>query len=598
MLSNLGISLTTAGFLLTACPLISAEPTDVQTAPVYLYGVEFTRPSFELKIAKETYEVIQKSIEPRKLIVRNVTTSGLDEAIKERKADIVIANSGIYRRYLQNGWRDVLTLATGVQPNPDLAVGSLILANKNLGVKTIEDLKGHSIALNTPSAFQGTLTIKKELLDRRYDPDSFFSKILYLGTNPQKRLEAVRNGEADSTFLSVCYAGRHKRKTGIDLTEGLDVVGVKPNLSSHCLTSTDLYPNFSLLVSSNLSSQMIRQIAENLLRIKPNADGEYWTFASDYDPVDKMYEALKEGPYQHLKSWTLTRIWNEFKTLILLLILSLLFAIWHIYATGKAVYKATNDILKATQDQKKKAEEIQSIKNALVVSSLSSVIAHEVGQPLAACLFYANSLDKLLKNWTAAKKAMALEAAEALQQQLTRVTDILSIVQNYAAKRKSKKEFIYLNDSINKIVANFVRSQPASEKLFRLNLCKNELKVSFPQLEFEIAISNLIRNSYQALKDKSDPEIRISTNNSRSSGFEICITDNSGKFTEEVRSQLERPLASKKEEGTGLGISIVKSILRRHGFGVKFQRSDDHNLVCIITVFPNENSPTSGGKNE
>ena len=414
MLSNLGISLTTAGFLLTACPLISAEPTDVQTAPVYLYGVEFTRPSFELKIAKETYELIQKSIEPRKLIVRNVTTSGLDEAIKERKADIVIANSGIYRRYLQNGWRDVLTLATGVQPNPDLAVGSLILANKNLGVKTIEDLKGHSIALNAPSAFQGTLTIKKELLDRRYDPDSFFSKILYLGTNPQKRLEAVRNGEADSTFLSVCYAERHKRKTGIDLTEGLDVVGVKPNLSSHCLTSTDLYPNFSLLVSSNLSSQMIRQIAENLLRIKPNADGEYWTFASDYDPVDKMYEALKEGPYQHLKSWTLTRIWNEFKTLILLLILSLLFAIWHIYATGKAVYKATNDILKATQDQKKKAEEIQSIKNALVVSSLSSVIAHELGQPLAACLFYANSLDKLLKNWTAAKKAMALEAAEAL----------------------------------------------------------------------------------------------------------------------------------------------------------------------------------------
>ena len=86
MLSNLGISLTTAGFLLTACPLISAEPTDVQTAPVYLYGVEFTRPSFELKIAKETYEVIQKSIEPRKLIVRNATTSGLDEAIKEGKS--------------------------------------------------------------------------------------------------------------------------------------------------------------------------------------------------------------------------------------------------------------------------------------------------------------------------------------------------------------------------------------------------------------------------------------------------------------------------------------------------------------------------------
>lgn len=48
----------------------------------------------------------------------------------------------------------------------------------------------------------------------------------------------------------------------------------------------------------------------------------------------------------------------------------------------------------------------------------------------------------------------------------------------------------------------------------------------------------------------------------------------------------------------GLGISIVKSILRRHGVGVKFQRSDDNNLVCIITVFPNEKNENSGGENE
>lgn len=166
-----------------------------------------------------------------------------------------------------------------------------------------------------------------------------------------------------------------------------------------------------------------------------------------------------------------------------------------------------------------------------MVSSLSSVIAHELGQPLAACLFYANSLDKLLKNWTDAKKTIASEATDSLQQQLTRITEILGVVQDYATKRKSRKEFIYLNDSITKIVANFVRSQPASKKLFRLDLCKNDHKVCFPQLEFEIVISNLVRNSYQALKDRSDREIRISTKirDPRASKFTLPTTAESSQ---------------------------------------------------------------------
>lgn len=594
MNSNPVSRILTIAFLLMVFCSSSAEAEETDAEPIYLYGVEFTRPSFELKIAKETYEVIQKVISPRKLVVRNVTTAGLDEALKEKKADIVIANSGIYRRHLLNGWRDVVTLATALQPNPDQAVGSLILANKGSGIRTLADLKGHSIALNTPKAFQGTLTIKKELLDQGFDPDKFFSKAVYLGTDAQKRLDAVRQGEADSTFLSVCYAERFKSKTGIELFNEFQVVGGKSDPSTHCETSTDLYPNFSLLVSSKLSSQMIRQIAENLLKIKPNSQGEYWTFASDYAPVDKMYEALKEGPYQHLKSWTLKRIWNEFKTVILLLGLSILFAIWHIYATGKAVYKATEDILQATAEQKKRAEEVQSIKDALVVSSLSSVIAHELGQPLAASVFYSNSLMKLIKSGIEGRRETAFKAIEALQQQLNRATEILGIVQDYASKRKHKRESIFINETIQAAVSHFIHTYPAAKKMLQLDLCHEDIEVRASKLEFEIAAANLMKNSLQALESKENPHIFIKTRWLENREFEISIADNSGIFDEQAAARLEQPLNSNKKEGMGLGISIVKSILRRHGFGVKFLRSPENSLMCLITVFPEAND---GGLN-
>lgn len=567
-------------FFLLLILVCSANATE--QAPVYLYGVEFTRPATELQIAHKTYEVIQEIISPRKLIVKNVPLKEFDQILEKKDADIVITNSGIYRRHILNGWRDLVTLATGIQPDPDHAVGSLLLSRKGSGITSLEHLKGKSIILNTPTAFQGSLTIKKELIDQNYDPDKFFGKIIYMGTNPEKRLDAVKKGVADSTFVSVCYLERIKNRMGMNLLEDFDLVNAKVIDDNLCLTSTSLYPNYTLLTSPNLNSQVIRKITETLLKIPPNSDGEYWTVASDYRSVDNMYRTIKAGPYSYLNSWTLERIWNEFQTLILLLCFTLIFAIWHVWRTSRVVQVATQEIMDATVEQKKNIAKTESIKSALAVSSLSSIVAHELSQPLAASLFYANSIKKIVAKANISQDALTM-ATEGMIEQTRRANDIIKLVQEYAKTRAVRPGKVLVNESINNAIQNFIREHPDSEKMFCLHLSERDEQINISSIEFEIVISNLIKNSYEAVRSKENAVIRICSRNEKNK-LEIEVRDNSGILNEEKLKELEQPFNTTKIGGLGLGITIVRSILTRHYAQFLLERDEGNCLVCRITI--------------
>ena len=86
------------------------------------------------------------------------------------------------------------------------------------------------------------------------------------------------------------------------------------------------------------------------------------------------------------------------------------------------------------------------------------------------------------------------------------------------------------------------------------------------------ALTNLIKNAGEAietLKQKKpdtwvEPQIRISLHEAQSGGYEIRIADN-GIGLPEDRARLFEPYVTTRNEGTGLGLPIVKKIIEEHG---------------------------------
>ena len=277
------------------CFCMTGECLTAESDEIVLYSNEFSLPGLKMSVADRTIDVVSKAVAPRKLVVKTVSLPELEGAILQRKADIAIVGSAIYWRNIQNGMRDIATLVTPLQPDPDHAVGALIVTLKDRSdIQNIQDLKGKRLGVNLPNGFQCYLTLLKDLADQGYDHKHFFSNVTAYGLLPQRRLDALKRGEVDAVTLNACYAER-MRKHGIDVLNGLKPVGVRDQSEVRCMTSTSLYPNWSFLISPNLDTQTIVKIASALHRMSPGEDGQYWSIASSFTAADELYRTLKMG---------------------------------------------------------------------------------------------------------------------------------------------------------------------------------------------------------------------------------------------------------------------------------------------------------------
>ncbi len=182
-----------------------AEGSEKVDAPIKLYANEVVESARQMESINRTLETIENAIAPRKLEVHSVSLDEIDVAFNNNEVDILISGPAIYWKYLNAGLRDIATLVTRRQPNPDHAVGALILAKEGEDhINSLADLKGKTFGASHPFGLQGYIAVLKDIEDNGFDSSRFFKKTTFYGPDTGKRLEALRKGEVDAIAISVC----------------------------------------------------------------------------------------------------------------------------------------------------------------------------------------------------------------------------------------------------------------------------------------------------------------------------------------------------------------------------------------------------------
>lgn len=78
---------------------------------------------------------------------------------------------------------------------------SQIITLKDSGIKTVEDLKGRTVAFVDPSSTSGHLFPKAGLIRAGIDPDKFFGRVLFTGSHDANAL-AVANKRVDAATIA------------------------------------------------------------------------------------------------------------------------------------------------------------------------------------------------------------------------------------------------------------------------------------------------------------------------------------------------------------------------------------------------------------
>jgi two-component system, sporulation sensor kinase E len=231
-----------------------------------------------------------------------------------------------------------------------------------------------------------------------------------------------------------------------------------------------------------------------------------------------------------------------------------------------------------TESRRTEQQTIESERlNALTL--LAAGVAHEIGNPLNSLNIHLQLIEREARKVDGAKRAELQESVEVARAEVSRLDSI--ITQFLRAIRPTRPQL--KPENINAIVEDAVRFFTPEIK-DRDIVVEQELRSDLPLLELDRdqmkqAFYNVIKNSFEAIKSRGILRIRTDMDDSH---VIVRFTDSGGGISPENLSRVFEPYFTTKSSGTGLGLLIVRRIVREHGGELSIESSEGKGLTLTI----------------
>jgi len=114
-------------------------------------------------------------------------------------------------------------------------------------------------------------------------------------------------------------------------------------------------------------------------------------------------------------------------------------------------------------------------------------------------------------------------------------------------------------------VDKLMRPEIEQKKIrFEKSIDPANLRIKIDQELIEQVLINLVKNAIQALEDTDNSYIRLQAYNNEKHNTLISIKDNGPGIDEEAQSKIFIPFYTTKKNGSGIGLSLSKQIMRQH----------------------------------
>jgi len=215
-------------------------------------------------------------------------------------------------------------------------------------------------------------------------------------------------------------------------------------------------------------------------------------------------------------------------------------------------------------------------------------MAHEIRNPLSSLNINIELLrEELLEQVHLTQREEILSLLSFISYETLRLENNLKDFLDFNRLPPPRFEWVQLNEVLASIVqllgAEAQMKNARIESHFRKKLPEVKIDVS----QFNLALSNLLVNSIQAVSDRG--EIHLFTRASQKNVF-VVIQDNGGGISEEHLPKIFDFMFSTKPTGSGLGLSIAKKIISDHRGDITVKSEPDKGSVFTVRI-PIESRP-------
>lgn len=246
--------------------------------------------------------------------------------------------------------------------------------------------------------------------------------------------------------------------------------------------------------------------------------------------------------------------------------------------------------IEALREHKARQEQLLSTSRMMSVGEMTTTLAHELNQPLAAIINYLNVCAQLLERGDAANPRLTQGIALA-RGQAEHASAVITRLREFVRSREPRREPQRLEVLIGTVM-----------ELLRLEAEQHQLKIALdvppalPQVfvdrvMVEQVLLNLIKNAIDAMRGMPTMrrEIGIGAQVDLEGMVQVRVSDRGCGLGEDGGTRLFTPLFTTKPDGLGMGLAICRSIIEYHGGRLYAEANPGGGSVFVFTLPAVEN---------
>ena len=220
----------------------------------------------------------------------------------------------------------------------------------------------------------------------------------------------------------------------------------------------------------------------------------------------------------------------------------------------------------ALEDLREAQMDLAHANRVATMGQLTASIAHEVNQPIAAAVTYAQAALR----WLEARPPDLEEVRQALGsivKDANRAGDVIGRIRELVKKAPLRKDRVDMNEAIREVI-ELTRGEAAKERVsLQIALGGDLPLIEGDRVQLQQVVLNLIINGVQAMGaiEEGSRELSVTTARVQREGVLVAVKDSGPGVAPANVERLFTPFYTTKADGLGMGLSICRSIIEAHG---------------------------------
>lgn len=217
-----------------------------------------------------------------------------------------------------------------------------------------------------------------------------------------------------------------------------------------------------------------------------------------------------------------------------------------------------------------------------LLSFMASAVAHEIGNPLNSLGLNLQLLQRKLNKLPEEDQVKLAPLLETAMEETRRLDTLLHQFLHSMRPTRLQRETVNLNTLIERVLETLDPEIAPRGISVHLELSEGLPELSADSAQLFQAIYNLVRNAYQSIPGE-DGGIYIQTAYN-DNDLRIVISDTGTGISHEVMGSMYEPFRTTKSKGNGLGLLIVRRIIKDHGGTLGFASKEGTGTTVTITL--------------